>query len=126
MTINEILSDPKSQRPYALFEPEALRSVGALLTQKNGKLYVRCQVRNKEIQAKPEEIIRQLWLHRLLTHYKYPVTRLISDQFRTEISGGGINYPRPKLSTKSGQSQDNEQIDADLAREYANTHEDEN
>lgn len=43
---------------------------------KNGKRYLTCLVRNKEILAKPEEIVRQLWLQRLTQHYGYPVTRL--------------------------------------------------
>lgn len=76
MTLSDIISDPKSQRSLALFESNSIRSVEALLFEKNGKPYLKCQVRNKEIQAKPEEIVRQLWLHRLLKHYKYPVSRL--------------------------------------------------
>lgn len=43
---------------------------------KNGKRYLTCLVRKKEILAKPEEIVRQLWLQRLTLHYGYPVTRL--------------------------------------------------
>lgn len=38
--------------------------------------YIKCQVRGKEVQAKPEEIIRQLWIHRLRVHYRYPLSRL--------------------------------------------------
>ena len=76
MALNDILSDPKSQRSLALFEPGAIRAVEALMTEKNGKPYLKCQVRNKEIQAKPEEIVRQLWIYRLLKHYKYPLSRL--------------------------------------------------
>lgn len=76
MALNDILSDPKSQRSLALFEPGAIRAVEALMIEKNGKQYLKCQVRNKEIQAKPEEIVRQLWIYRLLKHYKYPVSRL--------------------------------------------------
>ena len=43
---------------------------------KNGKRYLTCLVRKKEVLAKPEEIVRQLWLQRLTQHYGYPVTRL--------------------------------------------------
>lgn len=43
-----------------------------------GKLtyYVSCLVRNKEIKLKPEEIVRQLYLARLLDEYRYPKIRL--------------------------------------------------
>jgi type I restriction enzyme M protein len=53
-----------------------IKAVQALMTEKNGRPYIKCQVRGKEVQAKPEEIIRQLWIHRLKTHYRYPVSRL--------------------------------------------------
>ncbi|TXT31016.1 MAG: type I restriction/modification system N-6 DNA methyltransferase [Planctomycetota bacterium] len=33
-------------------------------------------MRDKEVQAKPEEIIRQLWIHKLINHYGYPIARL--------------------------------------------------
>ena len=33
-------------------------------------------MRGKDVLAKPEEVVRQLWIHRLLTIYKYPVSRL--------------------------------------------------
>lgn len=76
MTLNDILLDPKGQRSLSLFEPAALRAVESLLIEKNNKPYIKCQVRSKEVQAKPEEIIRQLWLYLLLKHYKYPASRL--------------------------------------------------
>ena len=60
----------------AHFPEKTIRAVEQLLTEKNGKAYLKCQVRGKEIMAKPEEITRQLWLHLLLTKYKYPASRL--------------------------------------------------
>jgi type I restriction enzyme M protein len=73
MILNDLFTDSKSQRSLALFEPKAIRAVEAMLTVKNGKHYLKCQVRNKEILVKGEEIVRQLWIHRLLNHYQYPV-----------------------------------------------------
>jgi type I restriction enzyme M protein len=35
-----------------------------------------CQVRGKEVLAKPEEIVRQLWIHRLANHYHYPLAQI--------------------------------------------------
>lgn len=37
---------------------------------------VTCIVRKKDVVAKAEEIVRQLWLHRLTTQYHYPVSQL--------------------------------------------------
>jgi len=73
-TLTDILAD--GERSLILFDAAGIKAIEALLTMKNGKPYIRCQVRGKEVQAKPEEIIRQLWVHRLLVHYRYPVTRL--------------------------------------------------
>ena len=54
----------------------------------NHKYFVRCKVRDKVIQAKPEEVIRQLMLDKLMTEYNYPV-----DLLRVEYS---VNFGREK------------------------------
>jgi type I restriction enzyme M protein len=38
--------------------------------------YVTCLVRKKEVQLKPEERNRQLWLARLIKQYGYPISRI--------------------------------------------------
>ncbi len=73
-TILELLQN--SAYAPTLFTPKEMAAVEGTLTEKNGKPFLKCRVREKEIAAKPEEIIRQLWLHRLEHHYKYPVSRL--------------------------------------------------
>lgn len=60
----------------ALFAPAAIKAVETLLSEKNGKHYLKCQVRGKDVVAKPEEIVRQLWIHRLVHRYNYPLARL--------------------------------------------------
>ena len=75
-TINELLAKAGSQFSLAVFDAKSIAAVEATLTEKNGKYFLKCRVRDKEVAAKPEEIIRQLWLHRLEHHYKYPVSRL--------------------------------------------------
>jgi type I restriction enzyme M protein len=60
----------------AHFSEATIRAVEKSLTEKNGKPYLKCLVRGKEVMAKPEEIVRQLWLHQLLHRYKYPVSRI--------------------------------------------------
>jgi type I restriction enzyme M protein len=75
-TINELLTKAGSQFSLAVFDAKSIAAVEATLAEKNGKYFLKCRVRDKELVAKPEEIIRQLWLHRLEHHYKYPVSRL--------------------------------------------------
>ena len=38
--------------------------------------YITCLIRNKDVQLKPEERTRQLWLSRLIDHYGYPRSRI--------------------------------------------------
>jgi type I restriction enzyme M protein len=75
LTLNDIVSE-SGERLLALFGTSALRAVEDLLCEKNGKPFLKCQVRGKEVMAKPEEVIRQFWIHRLLTHYGYPASRM--------------------------------------------------
>jgi len=70
-TLNDLLAEGK--RSLTLFEgTAAIKAVDKLLSEKNGNYYVKCQVRDKDVLAKPEEIVRQLWIHRLIHHYHYP------------------------------------------------------
>jgi type I restriction enzyme M protein len=48
----------------------------ALIVERNGRLYFRCPVRRKDVLAKPEEAVRQLWIERLAARYGYPLRRL--------------------------------------------------
>ena len=58
-----------------IFGQNAINAIESNLIERNGKFYLKCPVRKKEIQAKPEEVIRQLWIHRLEKHYEYKLSR---------------------------------------------------
>ena len=53
-----------------------LAALEGLLIEKNERFYFLCPVRKKEILAKPEECVRQYWLHQLQSQYVYPLSRL--------------------------------------------------
>lgn len=53
-----------------------IAQLDAMLIAKNGRLYFHCLVRKKDVLAKPEEAVRQLWLLRLTSQYGYPLSRL--------------------------------------------------
>jgi type I restriction enzyme M protein len=76
MQINDILDDLSRDALVELFGLPSIVAVEASLSEKNAKLYVHCLVRDRLVQAKREELVRQLWLQRLALHYKYPVARL--------------------------------------------------
>ncbi len=56
----------------SVFSAEAIDRLEKSLFEKSDKPYLTCLVREKEIQAKPEEIVRQLMLDKLINEYGYP------------------------------------------------------
>jgi type I restriction enzyme M protein len=86
--INSILSN--SDYSLSIFSEEEMNRLEANITDKttNGKIsyYTNCLVRNKSIKLTPEEVVRQLYLDKLINHYNYPTKRI-----RLEY---GINFGR--------------------------------
>lgn len=76
MNLADIFKPSDTEHAAELFSASATAVIEGLLSERNKKPYIRCQVRKTEVQAKPEEIVRQFWLYRLIEHYKYPVQRL--------------------------------------------------
>jgi type I restriction enzyme M protein len=76
VTINELLNNSKDQFSLDIFSLKNIAAVEAALVERNGRYYLKCCARTKEVLAKPEEIIRQLWLQRLQNEFKYPSSRL--------------------------------------------------
>ncbi|ASK88362.1 N-6 DNA methylase [Sphingorhabdus sp. SMR4y] len=63
-------------RALALLTQIEVERLEARVSEKNDKLYVRCLKREKDIKVTPEEIVRQLWLDRLINGYGYPLSRI--------------------------------------------------
>ena len=76
--IQEILKDGNYH--LSLFkksEIDALRNNISTKTAKGKKIpTIKCIIRGKEVQLKPEEIVRQIYAARLIKHYNYPKKRL--------------------------------------------------
>lgn len=90
--IQTILKD--SNYHLALFstdEIEALRKeIFTKTTRGKETPYIKCIVREKDIQLKPEEIVRQLYATRLINDYGYPKKRLVFEY--------SVNFGREKKS----------------------------
>ncbi len=54
-----------------IFSPESIDRIENSIFEKGDKLFLTCLKRNKEIQVKPEEIVRQLMLDKLINEYGY-------------------------------------------------------
>ncbi|HZH32216.1 MAG TPA: N-6 DNA methylase [Pyrinomonadaceae bacterium] len=78
MKFEQILKD--SNYSLSLFTSEEIDALESRITVKEirGKeaFFARCLVREKDVQLKPEEIVPQLYLHRLMNDYGYPKQRI--------------------------------------------------
>jgi type I restriction enzyme M protein len=76
-TLQELFPAVEAAATVALFGTIERKAIEKLLAYgKADRPVIRCQVRQKDVPAKPEEIVRQLWIYRLLNHYKYPLSRI--------------------------------------------------
>ena len=57
-----------------IFKPKAIASLNIFL--KRGKPFLTCFATGKDRQAKPEEIVRQLYIKMLMDDYGYPTERI--------------------------------------------------
>src|SRR3989344_39521 len=67
-----------------------------IFEKEKGKFYLKCLRRNKDLlvwneekqAGEPEEIVRQLWIHKLINEYNYPLNRIeveVSVDFGREV-----------------------------------------
>ena len=63
----------KSSGKYDLtiFSSESIDRIEQTIFEKKGKLFINCLKRKKDIQVKPEEVVRQLMLDKLINEYWY-------------------------------------------------------
>jgi type I restriction enzyme M protein len=88
--ISQIFSASDVKHGLSLFTNREIRAVEDMIVEEDGKFYIKCWIKNKYKVAKPEEIVRQLWIYRLLNEYNYPkdmidVERVVS--FGSKDSG---------------------------------------
>jgi len=82
--LNKIFRDPAVQYGLKEFEGLNLEEALDIFEKEKGKFYIKCLKRDKDVLlyneeknlSKPEEIIRQLWLHKLVKYYSYPLERI--------------------------------------------------
>jgi len=71
-TITDVLKG--SEYALTIFSEQEIKAVK--LFDKGGKPYMTCIVSEKPRPAKPEEIVRQLYLRKLMDYYGYPKERI--------------------------------------------------
>lgn len=91
VTLTSILKD--SSYDLSLFTEKDIRNLEAKIKLIKGKPYVDCIIREKEVQLKPEEIVRQLYVVKLIDNYGYSKQRIRLEhpvQFGREIKSADI------------------------------------
>ena len=72
--IQKLLRTPSSGYTLDLFSKKEIEALE--IYEKDGKPYIKCYVTGKDRLAKPEEIVRQLYLRKLIHDYSYPKDRI--------------------------------------------------
>ncbi len=74
ITLVSILKD--SNYDLSLFATADVKSLESRIKLVKNKPYVDCIIREKEVQLKPEEVVRQLYTKKLIDKYGYPKNRI--------------------------------------------------
>lgn len=74
--ITQIFSMLDIKYGISLFTDDEIKAVETLIIEQTGKIYIKCQIKDKYLVAKPEEVVRQLWIRRLLNEYGYSKERI--------------------------------------------------
>jgi type I restriction enzyme M protein len=70
-----------SAHALTIFKPDAVAKLEAEIYLKRGKPYLKCYATGKERPAKPEEIVRQLYVKMLMADYGYPAERIAIEKY---------------------------------------------
>lgn len=75
-TIADVFQVETNQYELTIFHPDAIAEIEAGLFEKRGQPYLKCLIRGHDYRAHPEEIVRQLYLKKLMDEYGYPKERI--------------------------------------------------
>lgn len=76
LNLQKMFSVPDVEYGLSLFNSDEINAIKRLIIEQEGKYFIKCQIKNRYKIAKPEEIVRQLWIYRLLDEYNYPKERI--------------------------------------------------
>jgi len=76
LNLQKIFSAPEVKHGLSLFNSDEINAIERLIIEQEGKYFIKCQIKNRYKMAKPEEIVRQLWIYRLVNEYNYPKERI--------------------------------------------------
>ncbi len=74
--ITRIFLAPEVRHGLSLFAQKEIDYIETLIIEKDTKLYIKCQIKDKYKPAKPEEVVRQLFIRRFIIDLNYPKERI--------------------------------------------------
>jgi len=87
--ISDVFKSEETKYQITLFKRDEIDWLESKIFEKNGKPYLKCLGSDKDRPAKPEEIVRQLWIKKILDDFHYPKERLLIEkpvQFGSGVS----------------------------------------
>ena len=94
VSIKDILKED-ADRGLTLFNEKEINEINKMIFLKNNKPYIKCLATGVDRPLKPEEIVRQLFILRLLKQYGYPKERIAAEK---EVQfGSGISEKRADI-----------------------------
>ncbi len=79
-TIDDIFRNTKTIFELTLFTSQEIQNIENNIFEKGGKPRIKCYGSDKDRPAKPEEIVRQLWLYKIINEYHYPKERILVEK----------------------------------------------
>ncbi len=76
LKMTQIFSASDVKHGVSLFTNAEISAVDEMIIEQDGRYSIRCQKKERYKVAKPEEIVRQLWIYRLLNEYCFPEPRI--------------------------------------------------
>jgi type I restriction enzyme M protein len=62
LNLQKIFSAPGVKHGISLFNSDEINAIEKLIIEQEGKYFIKYQIKNRYKIAKPEEIVRQLWI----------------------------------------------------------------
>ena len=93
--IADILRQKEGQYELTIFHPDAIARLEGQLFEKRGQPYLKCLASGRDRRAYPEEIVRQLYIKKLMDDYGYPKERIQVE--KPVFFGSGVGKKRADI-----------------------------
>ena len=93
--IADILRQKDGQYELTIFHPDAVAWLEKQIFEKRGQPYLKCLASGRERRAYPEEIVRQLYIKKLMDDYGYPKERIQVE--KPVFFGSGVGKKRADI-----------------------------